>query len=154
MNVGERAPEFTLNDQDGRPVSLADFRGKQAVVVFFYPKDESPVCTIEACGFRDMTPSFADVGAAVLGISSDDAANHKRFAEQYRLTFPLLADTDGAVRRAFGVPATLWLIPGRVTYVIDRDGIVRMIYDSQMRAQQHVERALEAARSLADKTGG
>ncbi|HEY9070841.1 MAG TPA: peroxiredoxin [Candidatus Ozemobacteraceae bacterium] len=153
MNVGERAPEFTLNDQDGKPVSLADFRGKQTVVVFFYPKDESPVCTIEACGFRDLTPSFADAGAAVLGISSDDAAKHRKFADQYRLSFPLLADTDGAVRRAFGVPATLWLIPGRVTYVIDRDGIVRMIYASQMRAQQHVERALEAARSLIPKTG-
>ena len=148
MNVGDRAPEFTLNDQDRKPVSLADFRGKQAVVVFFYPKDESPVCTIEACGFRDMTPSFAEVGAVLLGISSDDSTKHKAFADQYRLTFPLLADTDGAVRRAFGVPSTLWLFPGRVTYVIDRDGIVRMIYDSQIRAQQHVERALDAVRTL------
>lgn len=149
MNVGDRAPEFTLNDQDGKPVSLAEFRDKQTVVVFFYPKDESPVCTIEACGFRDMTPSFAEVGAAVLGISSDDSAKHRAFADQYRLSFPLLADTDGEVRRAFGVPDMLWLFPGRVTYVIDRDGIVRMIYDSQIRAQQHVERALEAARALA-----
>ncbi|HOT26537.1 MAG TPA: peroxiredoxin [Candidatus Ozemobacteraceae bacterium] len=151
MNVGDRAPEFTLNDQDGKPVSLADFRGRQTVVVFFYPKDESPVCTIEACGFRDMTPSFTEVGAAVLGISSDNSEKHRAFADQYRLSFPLLADTDGAVRRAFGVPSTLWLFPGRVTYVIDRDGIVRMVYDSPIRAQQHVERALEAARSLAPK---
>lgn len=148
MNVGDWAPEFTLNDQDGKPVSLADFRGKQTVVVFFYPKDESPVCTIEACGFRDMTPSFTEAGAAVLGISSDDSTKHRAFADQYRLSFPLLADTDGAVRRAFEVPSTLWLLPGRVTYVIDRDGIVRMIYDSQIRAQQHVERALEAVRTL------
>ncbi len=151
MNVGDRAPEFTLNDQDGKPVSLADFRGRQTVVVFFYPKDESPVCTIEACGFRDMTPSFTEVGAAVLGISSDNSGKHRAFADQYRLSFPLLADTDGAVRRAFGVPSTLWLFPGRVTYVIDRDGIVRMVYDSPIRAQQHVERALETARSLAPK---
>lgn len=151
MKVGDKAPDFTLNDQDGKPVSLADFRGKQTVVVFFYPKDESPVCTIEACGFRDLTPSFAEAGAAVLGISSDDSAKHRAFANQYTLSFPLLADTDGAVRRAFGVPATLWLFPGRVTYVIDRDGIVRMVYDSPIRAQQHVERALETARSLAPK---
>ena len=149
MNVGDCAPEFTLNDQDGKSVSLADFRGKQAVVVFFYPKDESPVCTIEACGFRDLTPSFAEAGAAVLGVSSDDSAKHRTFADQYRLSFPLLADTDGTVRRAFGVPSTLWLLPGRVTYVIDRDGIVCMIYDSPIHAQRHVERALEAVRALA-----
>jgi len=149
MNVGDRAPEFTLNDQDGKSVSLADFRGKQAVVVFFYPKDESPVCTIEACGFRDLTPSFAEAGAAVLGVSSDDSSRHRAFADQYRLSFPLLADTDGTVRRAFGVPSTLWLLPGRVTYVIDRDGIVCMIYDSPIHAQRHVERALEAVRALA-----
>jgi len=151
MNVGDRAPEFTLSDQDGKPVSLVDFRGRQTVVVFFYPKDESPVCTIEACGFRDMTPSFTEVGAAVLGISSDNAEKHRAFADQYKLSFPLLADTDGAVRRAFGVPSTLWLFPGRVTYVIDRDGIVRMVYDSPIRAQKHVECALEVARSLAQK---
>lgn len=151
MKEGDKAPDFTLNDHDGKPVSLADFLGKQTVVLFFYPKDESPVCTIEACGFRDMTASFADAGAIVLGISSDSASSHKTFVDQYRLSYQLLADTEGVVRRAFNVPRTLGILPGRVTYVIDRAGIIRLIYDSQLRAQQHVERALEAARFLAPK---
>jgi len=151
MKEGDKAPDFMLNDHDGKPVSLADFRGKQAVVLFFYPKDESPICTIEACGFRDMTASFAEAGAVVLGISSDSVSSHKTFIDQYKLSYRLLADTEGVVRRAFEVPRSLGMIPGRVTFVIDREGVIRFIYNSQLRAQQHVERALEAARILTPK---
>ncbi|MCB1134598.1 MAG: peroxiredoxin, partial [Verrucomicrobiae bacterium] len=121
LGVGDRAPEFALPDQDGKVVRLADFRGEKNVVVYFYPKDDTPGCTKESCAFRDQFEAFADVGAEVLGISSDTQASHKAFAAKYRLPFRLLADESGEVRRAYRVPKSLGLIPGRVTYVIDRE---------------------------------
>jgi peroxiredoxin Q/BCP len=101
LEIGDRAPDFSLPSQDGKTVSLADFRGKNTVVLFFYPKDESPICTKEACSFRDAYEDFVKAGAAVIGISSDSAESHQRFAEHHRLPFLLLADTDGSLRKAF-----------------------------------------------------
>ena len=133
--VGDRAPDFTLADAEGKPVSLADFRGKRAVVLYFYPKDDTPGCTKEACSFRDSYEEFTQAGAEVIGVSSDSGSSHQGFAKKHRLPFTLLSDPGGAVRKKYGVPATLGLLPGRVTFVIDREGVVR-----------HVSEALSALR--------
>jgi peroxiredoxin Q/BCP len=147
LGAGDRAPDFTLDDQDGRPVSLADYRGRN-VVVYFYPKDDTPGCTKESCAFRDHYTAFSDAGAEVIGISSDSSASHKKFAEKYRLPFRLLADVGGKVRGAFGVPRTAGLLPGRVTYVIDREGVIRHAFNSQLAATRHVDEAIEVLRRL------
>jgi peroxiredoxin Q/BCP len=130
-------------------VSLADLRRNRAVVLFFYPKDETAICTKEACAFRDAYEDFVDAGAAVIGVSSDSAESHRRFAHGHRLPFLLLADVDGSLREAFGVPKTLGMLPGRVTYVIDKEGVVRHVFSSQFSADQHVSEALAVVRQLA-----
>ena len=135
------APEFTLPDQDGVELALTSLRG-QWVVVYFYPKDDTPGCTAESCAFRDAHEAFTDAGVRVLGISSDDVASHRAFADKHRLPFTLLADVDSSVRRAYGVPKTLGLLPGRVTYVIDPDGIVRKVFSSQFKPKKHIDEAL------------
>lgn len=149
IQVGDTAPDFTLTSQSGEPVSLAGFRGSKAVVLFFYPKDGTAVCTKEACSFRDAYEDFVQAGAVVIGVSSDSAESHQAFASGHRLPFVLLADTDGAVRQAFGVPKTLGIMPGRVTYVIDKEGIVRHVFSSQFAADRHVAEALAVVRELA-----
>ena len=145
--VGQPAPDFTLPNQDGAPVSLSDYRGKN-VVVYFYPKDDTPGCTAEACAFRDSYEVFTDAGAEVIGISSDSSAAHQQFAAHYRLPFVLLSDEDGATRKRYKVPASLGLIPGRVTYVIDAQGVVRHIFSSQINAERHVTEAMRIIREL------
>ena len=142
LSVGTKAPDFTLNDQHGKPVSLADFRGQKSVVVYFYPKDDTPGCTAEACSFRDQFTEFSDAGAEVIGISSDSETSHKKFAEKHKLPFTLLSDRGGKVRTAFGVPATFGLLPGRVTFVIDKEGVVRHAFNSQINATKHVAESL------------
>jgi len=147
--VGDKAPDFQLHDQNGRTVSLAEFRGKKAVVLYFYPKDETPGCTKEACSFRDSYEDFVKAGAEVIGVSGDSVGKHQAFAEHHRLPFTLLADEGNALRKAYGVPATLWILPGRVTYVIDRQGVVRHVFDSQLQATRHIDEALGVIRRLA-----
>jgi len=146
--VGDRAPDFTLASHTGADVSLADFRGQKAVVLFFYPKDGTPVCTQEACSFRDAYEDFVQSGAAVIGVSSDPVESHQGFARRQRLPFVLLSDPDGSLRKAFGVPKSLGLLPGRVTYVIDKDGIVRHVFSSQFSAERHVSESLAVVRQL------
>ncbi len=148
IDVGDPAPDLTLATHAGDDVSLADYRGKQAVVLFFYPKDGTPVCTKEACSFRDAYEDFVEAGAAVIGVSGDSASRHQAFAASHRLPFLLISDADGRVRRAFGVPKSMGLFPGRVTYVIDREGIVRHVFNSQFAAERHVSEALEVVRKL------
>jgi len=144
IRAGERAPDFELPDAQGRPVRLADFRGRKAVVVYFYPKDDTPGCTKEGCAFRDAYQDFQAAGAEVIGVSSDSGESHARFATKYRLPFLLLSDRTGEVRKRYGVPSTLGLLPGRVTFVIDRDGVVRHVFNSQLQAERHVREALAA----------
>lgn len=144
--AGDTAPDFELPDADGRAVRLADFRGRKAVVLYFYPKDDTPGCTKEACSFRDHYEDFTEAGAEVIGVSSDGGASHRGFASKHRLPFTLLSDAGGVVRKRWGVPATLGLLPGRVTFVIDRDGVVRHVFNSQLAAAQHVREALAALR--------
>jgi peroxiredoxin Q/BCP len=148
VQVGQEAPDFALPDANGRMVRLSEFRGRKPVVLYFYPKDDTPGCTKEACTFRDQYADFTDAGAEVIGVSSDDEASHRKFVEKFRLPFTLLADHGGKVRRAYGVPATLGLLPGRVTYVIDQRGVVRHVFNSQLQATQHVHEALTALRGL------
>jgi peroxiredoxin Q/BCP len=142
VKVGERAPEFSLPDAEGRTFRLSEQRAKKPIVLYFYPKDDTPGCTREACGFRDQYEEFQRLGAEVVGVSSDSSASHQRFAAKHRLPFTLLADEGGAVRRLYGVPATLGLLPGRVTFVIDREGIVRHVLNSQLDFRRHISEAL------------
>lgn len=144
LKIGQPAPDFELPDQNGVPVRLSSFRGKAPVVLFFYPKDDTTGCTIEACAFRDELPRFDSFGAKIIGISSDSTDSHRRFADKYDLLYTLLSDKGGRVKKLFGVENTLFFIPGRVTYVIDRDGIVRHIFSSQTQFRQHIEESLRA----------
>ncbi len=148
LRVGDRVPDFILPDQEGNAVALRELLASRCVVLFFYPKDDSPGCTAQACSFRDEHQELAEAGACVVGVSSDDAESHRRFAEKHRLPFRLLSDREGELRKRFGVPRTLGLIAGRVTYVIDSQGIVRHIFSSQLRTRQHAEEALTLVRSL------
>ena len=145
---GDMAPDFTLPSQLGQMVSLKDFIGEKPVVLFFYPKDDTPGCTKEACAFRDDYEGFGKLEAEVIGISSDSIESHRSFAAKHNLPYTLLSDEERKVRKLYGVPNTLGLFPGRVTYVIDRDGIVRHVFSSQLGAEKHVEEALIALRSI------
>ena len=143
VKVGDHAPEFTATTQDGATICLADYLGQRGLVLFFYPQDGTPICTQEACAFRDSYERFVDAGAEVIGISSDSAEGHQAFAEKHNLSFPLLSDGDGSLRQLFGVAKTWGLFPGRVTYVIDKEGIVRLIYSAQFASAEHVRQALQ-----------
>ena len=148
IQAGDTAPDFTLPSQSGEPVRLQDRLGQRVVVLYFYPKDNTRGCTAEACAFRDSYEVFAEAGAEVIGISSDSAARHAAFAGQHQLPFTLLSDQGGKVRKLYGVPAVLGLLPGRVTYVIDRQGTVRHVFSSMTNIGQHVSDALEIVRQL------
>jgi peroxiredoxin Q/BCP len=148
IKAGDPAPDFALSDRNGNTVRLSDYRGKKAVVLYFYPKDDTPGCTKEACSFRDQYEVFKEAGAEVIGISSDSAESHAKFASKYSLPFVLVADQGGAVRKQYGVPATLGLLPGRVTFVIDPQGVVRHVFNSQLQATKHVDEAAQALRAM------
>lgn len=151
LTPGETIPDVTLEGADGKPVRVRDLPGERALVLYFYPKDETPGCTKEACSFRDAYEDFTAAGAEVIGISSDDVGTHESFAAHHRLPFVLASDVDGRARKAFGVKKTLGLFAGRVTYVIDREGIVRDVFESQLRFHEHVRRALELVKRLEAK---
>jgi peroxiredoxin Q/BCP len=144
VRVGDPAPDFTLPAATGEPIRLSQFRGRSAVVLFFYPKDHSLICTAEACSFRDSFEALQSAGAEVIGVSADTVESHRQFAARNRLPFLLLSDTAGSVRARYGVPRTLGIIPGRVTYLIDREGIVRHIVSSQFQPAWHVAEVLRA----------
>jgi thioredoxin-dependent peroxiredoxin len=149
MNVGDRVPAFTLKNQHGDAVASDTLWSKGPAVLFFYPKDETPVCTAEVCAFRDAYEDFSSAGAAVVGISSDSVESHVNFAGKHRLPFVLLADIGGAVRRQLQVPrGMLGLAEGRVTYVVDKRGIVRHRFSAMLQAQKHVDEAVQVIRSL------
>ena len=147
LSPGSPAPDFALADAEGKPISLHALCGKP-VVIFFYPKDETSICTKEACAFRDSHEDFAKAGAVVIGISSDSADSHKDFAAHHRLPYLLLSDPDGSTRRAFGVPKALGLLPGRATFVIDKAGVVRHAYSAPFQAAAHPREALKILESL------
>ena len=145
LNVGDRIPEFSLLDQDGNEFKISDHLGKQALVIYFYPKDDTPGCTKEACSFRDSYEEFTDRNVKVIGISADDVESHMNFAKKYNLPFTLLADVDNKVRNLFGVKSNVFgLIPGRVTYVVDKTGVIIYVFQSQLKAERHITEALQA----------
>ena len=144
LRPGDKAPEFELTSQTGETVRLSQFEGKQNVVVYFYPKDETTGCIKEACAFRDSYEDFVSRDTAVIGISSDTAASHKKFTAKHRLPFPLLVDAGGAVRRTFGVNRTLGIIPGRATFVIDKRGFIRGVFAAQFQFEAHIRESLRA----------
>lgn len=148
IEVGDKVPYFRLYNQDGKGIDIANYIGKP-MVIYFYPKDDTPGCTKEACSFRDEYHHFSKAGITVFGISADSVESHKKFKSKYRLPFDLLSDKNNQVRKAFGVEPDLFgLIPGRVTFVIDRHGIVRLIIDNQLNINKHIEAALKAVDAL------
>jgi peroxiredoxin Q/BCP len=149
ISIGSIIPGFSLNDQNGNLFDIATVLGQKNLVIYFYPKDDSPGCTKQACSFRDQFAVFADADAVVIGISSQSVKSHKEFAEKYRLNYTLLSDQDEKVRKLFGVPTNLLgLIPGRVTYIVNKAGKVVFIFNSQMKAEQHVDEAVKILKEL------
>jgi peroxiredoxin Q/BCP len=149
MNIDDSCPQFELFDQDGNLFTSKDWIGKKKLVIFFYPKDETPGCTKEACSFRDSHEEFLKYDCQVIGISSDSVSSHKLFASKHNFNYILLSDIDKKVRKLFGVPASLFgLIPGRVTYIIDLEGKIRGIHNSQLNPVSHIEEALELVKQL------
>lgn len=146
--VGDPAPDFALPNANGEVIRLSEFRGKKEVVLYFYPKDNTPGCTAEACAFRDNYDVISDMDAEVIGVSADSQASHQGFAAQYGLQFLLLSDVDGVARKAFDVPMSFGVMPGRVTYVIDKQGVIRNVFTSQININKHIAEALATLRQL------
>ena len=147
LKIGDKIPNFKLNDANGNLFDSSSLLGKPAVI-YFYPKDNTAGCTAQACSFRDQYEDFKDLGAAVIGISSDSVSSHQKFAKQYKLPFVLLSDASKKVRKLFGVPTGMFgLIPGRVTYVADKEGVIKMIFDSMM-PKNHISNALKAIEKM------
>ena len=153
IQAGDQAPDFTLPTQSGETFELKDHLGERVIVLYFYPKDNTSGCTAEACAFRDSYEVFTEAGADVIGVSSDSVDKHAGFASQHNLPFTLVSDKGGKVRKAYGVPGVLGVIPGRVTYVIDRAGVVRHVFSSMTNIGQHVRDALKMVRQLQSEAG-
>jgi thioredoxin-dependent peroxiredoxin len=148
LSVGDKIPHFSAKDSNGNDFDSAFVLGKKPVVFYFYPKDNTPGCTAQACSFRDQYQDFKDLGAEVIGISSDTMASHEKFVKQYKLPFLLLSDNDKKLRKLFGVkPGLFGMIPGRVTYVVDNNGVIQLIFDSML-ATNHIPKALEKIKKI------
>lgn len=149
IKKGDKCPSFTLPNQNGEKVNIDDLIGKKNLVIYFYPKDETSGCTQQACSFRDAYEDFKEIGAEVIGVSSDSIDSHNAFAKNHNLPFILLADNEKKVRKLFGVPSNLLgIIPGRVTYIIDKEGIVQGVFNSQTKFNKHVDEAKMVLKSL------
>ena len=142
LAVGAQAPNFSAETHDGVTLQLSELLEHSAVVLFFYPRDFTPGCTAEACAFRDDYTNFVEAGATVVGVSADSGESHRRFAQHHNLPFALISDADGALRKAYGVDKVWGVLPGRVTFVIDRQGVVRNVFDSALFARRHSGDAL------------
>jgi peroxiredoxin Q/BCP len=149
IKVGDLIPEFTLPDQTGNLFDIKSVFGNKKLVIYFYPKDDSPGCTKEACYFRDLYDVFNQADALIIGISGQSVESHKKFAEKYRLSYTLLSDKENKIRKLFGVPTNAFgLLPGRVTYVADRKGKIVYIFNSQAQAERHVDEALKILKEI------
>jgi peroxiredoxin Q/BCP len=148
LKVGDIIPNFTAKDGNGNEFDSKEFVGKKALVIYFYPKDETSGCTTQACSFRDSYEDFKDYGAEVIGISSDSVASHQKFAKKYKLPFILLSDSSKKLRKLFGVPNDLFgLLPGRVTYVVDKNGMIVLVFNS-ISSKIHIEKSISLIKSL------
>lgn len=149
IGVGSKIPAFTLKDQDGNQFDISSVIGKKKLVIYFYPKDDSPGCTKEACYFRDQFDVFNQADAMIIGISGQSVESHKKFADKYRLTYTLLSDEGNKIRKLFGVPTNFFgILPGRVTYVINKEGEVVYMFNSQLKALEHVDEALRILKEM------
>ncbi|NOU60062.1 peroxiredoxin [Marinifilum sp. JC070] len=149
LQIGDQIPAFQLQNQDGELINIKDYVGKQNLVIYFYPKDDTPGCTKQACSFRDQCEDFNDLNAEVFGVSGQSVESHKEFAEKHRLNFNLLCDVNNTVRKQFGVPTNFFgLLPGRVTYIVDKSGKIVHIFNSQFRAEEHIEQAKNILKQL------
>lgn len=147
VKIGDKIPLFIARDSNGESIDVKDYIGRP-LVIYFYPKDDTPGCTMQACTFRDQYQDFKDLGAEVIGISSDSVQSHQKFAKRYKLPFILLSDFDKKIRNAFGVPNDLFgLLPGRATYVADKEGIIQLIFDSSS-AKIHIQKALQILKRM------
>jgi peroxiredoxin Q/BCP len=146
--VGDPAPAFVRTAHDGRRIQVGFQPRERALVLYFYPADNTLGCTVEACSFRDSYAGFGELGAEVVGVSPDNAATHEAFAAKHHLPYALISDTDGALRRLYGVRTSFGFIPGRVTFVIDHSNAIRHVFNSQLRARTHVREALQIVRQL------
>ncbi|AGO60044.1 peroxiredoxin [Ferroplasma acidiphilum] len=146
LKIGDKAPDFKANDELGKTVSLADFRGKSPVVLYFYPKAETPGCTAEAKCFRDNWDAIKPLGAIVLGVSSDSEEKQKSFKDHYKLQFTLLSDKNKSIREAYDAKG--FLIPARITYIIDKQGIIRGVHNSQMDPKSHIDFAIKTLKEI------
>jgi len=148
-NVGSTVPSFSLKDQNGEVFNLDAVKGKYNLVIYFYPKDDSPGCTKEACSFRDQFEVFKKEDALIIGISGQSVKSHLAFAKKHRLNYTLLSDEGNKVRKLFGVPTSLLgLLPGRVTYVVNKEGKVVFVFNSQLNTDKHIEEALRILKEL------
>lgn len=149
LSIGSRVPKFELKDQNDHLFQLDSVLGKKNLVIYFYPKDDSPGCTKEACAFRDQFAVFEEADALIIGISAQSVESHLKFAKKHRLNYTLLSDTGNKIRKLFGVPNNFFgLIPGRVTYLIDKEGKVIYLFNSQIKAEKHVEEALRILQEI------
>jgi peroxiredoxin Q/BCP len=149
IEQGSIVPSFTLNDQNGQPFDLGKVIGQKNLVVYFYPKDDSPGCTKEACYFRDQFEVFTQADALIIGISGQSVKSHREFADKYHLSFTLLSDPGNKIRKQFGVPTNFFgVMPGRVTYIVNKEGIVVHIFDSQAQATKHVDEAMRILKEI------
>ena len=149
IDVGSTVPAFSLKDQFGKDFDIESVKGKKNLVIYFYPKDDSPGCTKEACSFRDQFEVFSDADALIIGISAQSVKSHLEFANKYRLNYTLLSDEGNNVRKLFDVPTNLFgLLPGRVTYIVNKAGKVVFIFNSQMQAEKHIEEAIRILKEL------
>lgn len=151
LHVGDEAPNFKLEAQDGHVIELNSFRQLKTVVLFFYPKNYSPICTLEAIAFRNSYALFKLAGAEVLGISTDPVESNLSFCNSFSLPFNILYDVNGEVRSRYYVEDLWGMMSGRSTFVIDREGLVNMIYTYHFRAKPHIEEALRLVRMLEKK---
>ena len=145
--IGDLIPNFSLLDQNGVIRSNKDCKG-QTLVLFFYPKNNTPGCTAEACGFRDKYDLFKLFGSVVWGVSNDNQLSHKKFAEKNKLPFPLLCDENNSLRKKFGVPKVLGLLDGRVTYLVDSTGVIRHVFNDLLNSTKHITTALQALEEI------
>ena len=149
IDVGSKAPDFDLQNQNGDQVKLADFLGKKNIVLYFYPKNETPGCTKEACSFRDQYEDFQEIGAEVIGVSADSIKSHQKFASNRRLPFVLLSDPKNKTAKKYGVGGALFgLLPGRETFVIDKQGVIQHRFRSQFQIDNHISDALDVLKKL------
>ena len=142
LKVGDKLPNFKAKDTNGNLFDSQDYIGKQALVIYFYPKDETKVCTAQACSFRDNYEEFKDLGAEIIGISADSVQSHIKFKSKFNLPFILLSDNDKKLRKLFGVENDFLIIPGRQTFVVDKNGFIIMVFNS-MSGTIHIEKALK-----------